>query len=159
MVMSSDSRLSGQGFVTIMEVADEEEDDEEAAQDEKNMDPDKLEQFLQANADVIKVLLGGISWCGKVSGVCVCVGRDLRTIPVMETNNKGIWPVSVLEKTMVELLGVDAGPQAHAMSLALKGYIQRVVQMTKKSRKAKRQWMQVLKDILSFCVHVSWAGC
>ena len=81
---------------------------------------------------------------GWLRHVFVQIGCDMcshfhsfRTIPVMESNARGIWSVGGLQKAM-ELAGMGDGDEdRHAQSLALKGAVQFVVRGAKKSGKAK----------------------
>ena len=79
--------------------------------------------------------------------------HSFRTIPVMESNARGIWSVGGLQKAM-ELAGMGDGDEdRHAQSLALKGAVQFVVRGAKKSGKAKKSFLQPLKD--SACMWVA----
>ena len=142
----------GMPFIVVMDVPDDECEDEEGSQEPEKLDKEKMDDNLQQNAEVIKAHLESI-WvhvCVREMSLCPTCLYPLpplvRTMAVMEMNNKGVWPVHILEKTMRQFLGQEV-PEAHSMSLQLKGCCQHVIRMTKKSRTSKRTWMQPLKDL------------
>ncbi|CAE7332870.1 unnamed protein product [Symbiodinium microadriaticum] len=115
--------MQGQPFFVHLAGADTDEAEEN---EDAETGSEKIEEMLQANKELLKV-----------------------TLSVMSDQNMGVWPVPPIQKALKEFLGDQLSElDLHGYALGIKGACQTCVRMTKKSKQARRKWMQEIKDCI-----------